>query len=128
MSACGEMHATAEATSMRVNAGSDESARRRPDESVRLGHFAISCPVRRLGSCRQMIVTSLARPLLIALIAVLPGAFSVWRWRTLARLADDPTFPERLLANRTRNQVVLGGPIADRTRPALICKDLATRA
>src|SRR5213592_4171429 len=65
-------------------------------------------PVPRLALCRQMIVTGLVGPLLVALVAVLPGAFILWRGRRVARLADDPALPELLVANRNPNSVVLG--------------------
>jgi Zn-dependent protease with chaperone function len=55
-----------------------------------------------------MIVTGLVHPLLVALVAVLPGAFTLWRGRRIARLADDPALPELLLANRRPNGLVLG--------------------
>jgi hypothetical protein len=55
-----------------------------------------------------MIVTGLVGPLLVALVAVLPGAFVLWRGRRVARFADDPALPELLLANRRPNSVVLG--------------------
>jgi Zn-dependent protease with chaperone function len=53
-------------------------------------------------------VTGFILPLLAALIAVLPGAFTLWRGRQIARLADDPALSERLLANRTGNGAVSG--------------------
>ena len=42
-------------------------------------------------------------PILVALVAVLPGALVFWWGRGIARLADDPALPERLLAHRRRN-------------------------
>ena len=65
-------------------------------------------PVDRLGSRRHTIVTGLVLPLFAALVAVLPGAFTLWRNRSVARLADDPALPERLLANRTHGGVAYG--------------------
>ena len=59
-----------------------------------------------------MIVPVLIGPLLIALIAVLSGAFTRGRGRSVARLADDPALPERVVANRSPNGVVLGFCIA----------------
>src|SRR5580765_3414168 len=55
---------------------------------------AANGPVPRLALCRQMIVTGLAGPLFIALVAVLPCAFTLWRGRRVARFADDPALPE----------------------------------
>jgi Zn-dependent protease with chaperone function len=55
-----------------------------------------------------MIVTGLVGPLLVAFVAVLPGAFVMWRGRRVARFADDPALPELLFANRRPNSVVLG--------------------
>jgi Zn-dependent protease with chaperone function len=43
---------------------------------------------------------------------VLPGAFTLWRGRSLARLADDPALSERLLANRSPNGAVFGFCVA----------------
>src|SRR6202521_4105463 len=43
-------------------------------------------PVDRLGSCRHTIVTGLMFSLLAALIAVLPGAFTLWRGREIVGL------------------------------------------
>ena len=44
---------------------------------------------------------------LLALIALLPGAVSWWSGRRLARLVDDPALPELFAAHGQRNGVVL---------------------
>ena len=44
---------------------------------------------------------------LLALIALLPGAVSWWSGRRLARLADDPALPELLAARGRRNGAML---------------------
>jgi Zn-dependent protease with chaperone function len=44
---------------------------------------------------------------LLALIALLPGAVSWWSGRRLARLAGDPALPELLAAHGRRNRAVL---------------------
>ena len=44
---------------------------------------------------------------LIALIALLPGAVSWWSGRRLERLADDPALPELLAAHGRRNGAML---------------------
>jgi Zn-dependent protease with chaperone function len=44
---------------------------------------------------------------LLALIALLPGAVSWWSGRRLARLADDPALPELLAAHGRRNGAML---------------------
>ena len=44
---------------------------------------------------------------LLALIALLPGAVSWWSGRRLARLADDPALPELLAARGRHNGAML---------------------
>ena len=46
--------------------------------------------------------------ILAAFIAVLPAAFAMWSGRQILALSDHSTVPERLLANRTRNGIVIG--------------------
>lgn len=47
-------------------------------------------------------------PLLIAVLAVLPGLLYWWSARRLLRQPDDPLLPERLLALRRRSGIVFG--------------------
>jgi heat shock protein HtpX len=54
-----------------------------------------------------MFATRLAPYVLLALIALMPGAISWWSGRRLARLADDPAFPELFAAHGRRNRAML---------------------
>lgn len=58
---------------------------------------------RNLGAVTLFLGVSYA-----ALVALLPAACALWWGRELARSADDPALPERLIANRKRNGYVLG--------------------
>ena len=55
-----------------------------------------------------MLTSSWQSFVLLALIALLPGASSWWSGRRLARLADDPALPELLAAHGRRSGAVLG--------------------
>lgn len=44
----------------------------------------------------------------VAVVALLPGAVAWWSGRRLARLADDPVLPERLIASQRHNGIACG--------------------
>jgi Zn-dependent protease with chaperone function len=69
------------------------------------GHVACGLLHTRLPAL--MFTSSRNSYVLLALIALLPGAVSWWSGRRLARLADDPAMPELLAAHGRRNAAVL---------------------
>src|SRR5438093_372284 len=45
-------------------------------------------------------------------MALVPACFRLWWGRSFARLVDDPTLPERLMAGRRRTMIVLASTFA----------------
>jgi len=47
-----------------------------------------------------------------AIVALIPASVTLWRGRRLARMADDPALPERLVAHRSSANIVLAACMA----------------